>query len=242
MNAAFGMCETLIAIELPKLSNNLDSLFYKCTNLLEVDMGQVMDASYKDYFYNMFYKCTSLTKVKGFFLPSKDWDESEDIGMFKYCSNLESIYVRKPDVQATPSTDEGSWRAFAVSHGIGTSDTVTVYRTDGSVESTATVQNSDGRSVEATDWIDELAISKTGIPSDNIADMMATRTPITGNLDAASPSDDAFTLWAKSSDKKRINLSLSDFKNDMSLSDFTNDLLLPVGRPTNVQVGSVWLG
>ena len=252
LTASFGMCGTLVGIKLPRMGeHNLDSFFYKCSNLVEADIEHVIDSPDKYSFFSMFYKNTSLTTVRGFFVPSSNWDESEDIGMFRDCSSLESIYVRKSADLLPPPSDAGAWRSFAVSHGSGTDDTVTVYATDSTVEASATVTNADGRSVEATDWVDELALSDTEIPGSKVADMMSSRIPVTGNAYAVDPSVDNFVLWSKDGDRKKINLhmsdlrndlSLSDFTNDLSLSDFTNDLVLPVGRPANVRPGSVWLG
>lgn len=252
LNASFGMCGTLVGIKLPRMGeNNLDSFFYKCSNLVEADIEHVIDSPDKYSFFNMFYKNTSLTTVRGFFVPSSNWDESENIGMFRGCSSLESIYVRKSADLLPPPSDAGAWRSFAVSHGGGASDTVAVYGSDGTVEASTTVTNEGGRCVEATDWVDELAVSDEEIPGAKIADMMATQVPLTGNMNAVDPSEDNFVLWSKDGDRKKINLhmsdlrndlSLSDFRNDLSLSDFTNDLVLPVGRPANVRPGSVWLG
>lgn len=189
-----------------------------------------------------FENCTALKEVHGWNMLTT----SDVTGIFNGCTSLEAVYV-----PSTPSTDAETWRAFAVSHGSGGDDTVTVYGSDGSTEATATVPNTEGRSVEATDWVDELILSDAEIPGAKVADMMATRLPITGDMNAADPSEDTFTLWVKNGDRKRVNMKLSDFTNDMklsdftndmSLSDFTNDLLIPVGRPANVQVGSIWLG
>ena len=240
-NRMFAYCTSLVSIELPSMPNVTDAsyMFAYCTSLVSIElpsMPNVTDAS------NMFDSCSSLVSIHGWDIPVS----AATTQTFIWCTVLEAVYV-----PSTPSTDAESWRSFAVSHGSGTDDTVTVYGSDGSTEATATVPNAEGRSVEATDWVDELILSDAEIPGAKVADMMATRLPVTGDMNAADPSEDTFTLWVKNGDRKRVNMKLSDFTNDMklsdftndmSLSDFTNDLLIPVGRPANVQVGSIWLG
>lgn len=240
MFALFQACSSLVFIELPPTPNviNVNSLFYSCTSLVSAKlsfMPRVTDAR------KMFKSCCVLTEIRGWDVPIIAADSTE---MFIDCNKLKAVYVNSV-------SDTESWRSFAVSHGSGGDDTVTVYGSDGSTEATATVPNTEGRSVEATDWVDELILSDAEIPGAKVADMMATRLPVTGDMNAADPSEDTFTLWVKNGDRKRVNmklsdftndLKLSDFTNDMSLSDFTNDLLIPVGRPANVQVGSIWLG
>ena len=234
-------------------------MFYYCRSLKTVTLppGNYVVAG-------MFYNCSSLETVYGWAKDYNDPNSAYGIDhngqarfIFQNCDSLTAIYVRKDD---SHPQDSSSWRSFLVSHGSGTDDTVTVYATDGTVEASATVTNADGRSVEATDWVDELVVSDEEIPGAKVADMMATRIPITGAANAVDPSVDNFVLWSKDGDRKKTNLhmsdlrndlslsdfrndlSLSDFRNDLSLSDFTNDLVLPVGRPANVRPGSVWLG
>ena len=237
----FAYCTSLVSAELPSMPNVTDAnhMFDSCSSLVSIElpsMPNVTDAR------NMFDSCSSLVSIHGWDIPVS----AATTQTFIWCTVLEAVYV-----PSTPSTDAESWRSFAVSHGSGTDDTVTVYGSDGSTEATATVPNAEGRSVEATDWVDELILSDAEIPGAKVADMMATRLPVTGDMNAADPSEDTFTLWVKNGDRKRVNMKLSDFTNDMklsdftndmSLSDFTNDLLIPVGRPANVQVGSIWLG
>ena len=258
----FEGCRSLTSIRLPELPLMTDValMFANCVNLKRVDLCSLK--SIKDRIYGnshsdsgmcgMFFGCGELEEIHGWDIPSNVNAEQDSVfhprtPLFGGCDKLRAIYVSS----SSSSSDAESWRSFAVSHGSGGDDTVTVYGSDGSTEATATVPNTEGRSVEATDWVDELILSDAEIPGVKVADMMATRLPVTGDMNAADPSEDTFTLWVKNGDRKRVNMKLSDFTNDMklsdftndmSLSDFTNDLLIPVGRPANVQVGSIWLG
>lgn len=205
----FQGCTSLEHVVMPGSvpAGSARELFQGCTSLESVVLPEM---AYNISADNMFNGCTSLKKIYNWYMPRVPGMYYN--GCFRGCSSLESIYVK----ERAPH-DAGKWRAFSVSHGSGTDDTVTVYATDGTVEASATVRNADGRSVEATDWVDELLLSGTEIPGTKIADMMATRMPITGNKDAADPSQDTFTLWARDGDKLRTNVV------QMTDSDF-NDI------------------
>jgi hypothetical protein len=207
--------ESIVLGDYPVL-RHADGMFYYCRSLKTVTLpaGNFQVAG-------MFYNCSSLETVYGWAKDYNDTNSAYGVDhngqarfIFQNCDSLTAIYVRKDD---SHPQDSSSWRAFSVSHGSGTDDTVTVYATDGTVEASATVTNADGRSVEATDWVDELLLSSADIPGAKVADMMATRMPITGNTDAADPSQDTFTLWARDGDRLRTNVV------QMTDSDF-NDI------------------
>ncbi|MBR6079932.1 MAG: leucine-rich repeat protein [Treponema sp.] len=221
----------LVSISLPDMPRleRAEYMFENCSALKSIVLGDYPVLRYADgMFYNcmslktvtlppgnfsvagMFYNCSSLETVYGW---AKDYnDPNSGYGIdhngqvsfiFQNCDSLTAIYVRKDD---SHPQDSSSWRSFLVSHGSGSDDTVTVYATDGTVEASATVTNADGRSVEATDWVDELLLSGSDISGAKVADMMATRMPITGNTDASDPSQDTFTLWARDGDRLRTNV------------------------------------
>ena len=230
----FKGCSSITDIDFYALKNaiNLESTFEGCLGLVEADVSLfpgvgINQKTFKDctgleivklpgsnatnvnLINQAFENCTSLKEIHGWNVPIT----STVTNIFNNCPSLEAVYVPP----STPSADAETWRAFSVSHGSGTDDTVTVYATDGTVEASATVTNADGRSVEATDWVDELLLSGSDISGAKVADMMATRMPITGNTDAADPSQDTFTLWARDGDRLRTNVV------QMTDSDF-NDI------------------
>ena len=267
----FEYCQTIVTMEPLKMPNArfMIETFDYCTSLVSYDLsGVTMEAKYSVHppselgdagnisnIKGIFAHCSSLREIRNwsFSPPEPNEYNNNNLDCFLQCSSLENVYVvpRRP---SEPPADAETWRAFGVSHdSAAKDDVVNVYADDGTVETTVHIKSpSDGgRSVEATDWVDELALSDTEIPGSKVADMMSSMIPVTGNTDAVDPSVDNFVLWSKDGDRKKINLhmsdlrndlSLSDFTNDLSLSDFTNDLVLPVGRPANVRPGSVWLG
>ena len=204
----FSNCKSLVSVTLPPMPEltNARGMFATCKLLESVTLPPMQKVTTAR---SMFISCESLREIHGWSIPAT----ADSIGLFNGCAALEAVYVSP----STPSADAEAWRSFSVSHGSGTDDTVTVYATDGTVEASATVTNADGRSVEATDWVDELALSDTEIPGSKVADMMSSMIPVTGNTDAADPSQDTFTLWARDGDRLRTNVV------QMTDSDF-NDI------------------